>query len=106
MAKRNFDENDERPSTCTEYFWLTAERKVGTYPEHTERGGKWLIFVPLAGIDGAWRIIKTAVENGQLGESAKVATAKDNPNASNPNLKVICVYTYDCDDKEDVFRIR
>ena len=37
---------------------------------------------------------------------SKVATAKDNPNAANSNTKVICVYTYDWTDEEDVMRIR
>ncbi len=106
MAKRNVNENDEQPSTHTEGYWLFAERRTGTYPESTERSGKWLIFVPVARIDDTWRIIKSAVEIGQLGRAAKVATARDNPNAPNPKERVICVYTYDCDDREDVFRIR
>jgi hypothetical protein len=99
-------EDNERPSTYTENFWLVAFREVGTYPDHTERCGKWLVFVPVDRVDEAWRTIKTAVEAGKLGEMAKVATAKPNPNAQNPNMKVICVYTYDCDDRQDVFRIR
>lgn len=106
MAKRHVDENDDLPSTCTDKYWLFAERKTGTYPEYSERTGKWLIFVPVARIDNVWATIRTAVENGQLGRSAKVATARDNPNAQNPKERVICVYTYDYDDREDVFRIR
>jgi hypothetical protein len=95
------------PSACTQEYWHIAEREEGgPYPESTVRGGKWLIFVPSSHVDDAWATIKTAIEKGKLGQSAKVATAKPNPNAQNPNVKVICVYTYDCDDREDVMRIR
>src|SRR2546425_6198679 len=37
--------DDRRPSTVTDAYWLRAEKKSGEYPEHTDRGGKWLIFV-------------------------------------------------------------
>ena len=57
-------------------------------------------------MDTVWRKIKKATEEGKLGDSAKVATAKFNPNATNHNTKVICVYTYDWTDTEDVKRIR
>jgi hypothetical protein len=53
-----------------------------------------------------WAKIKHATADGRLGDSAKAATAKPNPNASNPALKVICVYTYDWTDTADVGRIR
>ena len=41
-----------------------------------------------------------------LGEESKVSTAKENPNTNDSNKKVICVYTYDYTDKEDVMKIR
>jgi hypothetical protein len=47
-----------------------------------------------------------ATEEGRLGDSAKVATARTNPNAVDQDKKVICVYTYDWQDREDVMRIR
>ena len=46
-----------------------------------------------------------ATEQGKLGSLAKCATAMPNPNATDPNSKVICVYTYDAEDKDDVIRI-
>jgi hypothetical protein len=98
-------DRNEKPSQVTDAFWLFAERKVGEYPAHTERGGKWLVFLPPSQIDEVWAKVKDATERGLLGGSAKVATARPNPNATNPN-KVICVYTYDCTDKEDVRRVR
>lgn len=97
---------ERRPSQAADEYWIHAERKTGNYPESTDRSGKWLIFVPLERIDEVWDRIRTAIEEGRLGDSAKVATAKANPNAADPGKKVICVYTFDWKDKEDVMRIR
>jgi hypothetical protein len=97
---------NRKPSEVTDVYWLYAKRKSGVYPEHAERGGKWLIFVPEQQIDEVWEKIALATEQGLLGGSAKVATAKPNPNAVDPNKRVICVYTYDWADEEDVRRVR
>jgi hypothetical protein len=70
------------------------------------RSGKWLIFVPLDELDDAWAKIKKATEEGLLGDSSKSATALPNPNAVAPTKQVICVYTYDSEDREDVMRVR
>jgi len=94
------------PSQETSEYWLFANRKQGTYPPHSRNGGKWLIFVPVGRVDKIWSKIKLATESGKLGEQSKVATAKSNSNAANSNIKVICVYTYDWTDEEDVMRIR
>ena len=84
---------NQKPSEVTDSYWLHAERKKGTYPEHLENGGKWLIFVPLSLLDAVWEKIRRATEEENLGGSAKAATARQNPNATNPDTKVICVYT-------------
>ena len=97
---------DANPSEVTEIYWIHAGRKKGTYPRPTPHCGKWLIFVGLKDIDTVWATIKQATEEGKLGSSAKVATAKPNPYATDPNTKVICVYTYDWTDEADVRRIR
>jgi hypothetical protein len=94
------------PSDVTEIYWLTAFRKVGKYPSSTKNSGKWLIFEDIQMIDKIWEKIKIATEKGMLGEASKVATAKENPNATDRNSKVICVYSYDYTDKDDVMRIR
>ncbi|MCE9591487.1 MAG: DUF1917 domain-containing protein [Planctomycetes bacterium] len=109
MAKRSkpkLPAGNDQPSQVTDVYWLSTVRNVGTYPAHTERGGKWLIFVPVMNLDAVWAKIKDATEKGLLGGSAKAATAMPNRNAKNPDTKVICVYTYDWTDEEDVRRIR
>ena len=97
---------ERKPSKEKPEYWLFAERKVGSYPEHTERGGKWLIFVPSDAVDDLWQKIRLAVEQGRLGGEAEVSTAKPNPNATDPSERVICVYTYDAADEADCRQVR
>jgi len=98
--------SDAKPSEVTDVAWIHAENKSGEYPKPTARSGKWLVFVNATQIDEVWQRVKKALEEGRLGDSAKVATAKPHLRAANPNQKVICVYTYDSHDAEDVRRIR
>ena len=97
---------DRKPSQVTDDYWLFAVQKTGTYPEPTENSGKWLIFVPVSEVDELWAKIKDATEEGLLGIAAKVSTQKPNPLARNPDTKVICVYTYDWTDEDDVRQVR
>ena len=60
----------------------------------------------MAELDDAWSKIKQATQAGSLSNSSKAATGLVNPNAIDPTRKVICVYTYDSEDREDVFRVR
>ena len=94
-----------KPSQVTEVYCIYALRKKGKYPEATSRSGKWLVFVDVDDVDEIWTKIKKAVEDGKLGDSAKVATAKPNPHATSL-AKVISVYTYDWTDERDVRRVR
>ena len=95
-----------KPSEVFNDYWIYARRKAGVYPASTIRSGKWLIFASVDEIDSTWAVIKQATIEGRLGGVSKVATARDNPTSKDPNTKVICVYTYDYEDTEDVFGIR
>jgi hypothetical protein len=86
-------------------FWLRVERKEGVYPGSTERSGKWLFYTRDEDIERVWRLVTIATEKGELGSSAKCATAKPNRRQARPGMKVICVYTYDSNDVEDVKRV-
>jgi len=101
-----FLSSQSMPSQVTDEYWLYAERKKGQYPEATAKSGKWLIFVPVSQLDEMWAKIRRATEDGRLGDSAKVATAKPNPNSTDLATKVICVYTDDWTDRGDASRIR
>jgi hypothetical protein len=108
MKKKDYlgQQGDIPPSQEVNDYWIYAHRKNGIYPKPSEKTGKWLIFVNIKDVDEVWGKIKKAIEEGKLGDYAKVATEKPNPHAKNPKLKVICVYTYNWTDKEDVMHIR
>lgn len=93
-----------KPSEVTEVWWIYARRQVGSYPATTAQNGKWLVFIPTEQVDEVWATIKQATEEGKLGSSSKVATAASNHYDSRE--RVICVYTYDWTDAEDVRRVR
>lgn len=98
--------DEQPPSTFTAEYWLFAQRHHGDYPEPTTRSGKWMIFPTVTAVDRWWAIIKRATEDGRLGNSAKVATARRNPHAISSKERLICVYTYDGLDKVDAMRVR
>lgn len=106
MTDNHLLDNCQNPSEVTDVYWIYAGRKTGNYPEPTIHSGKWLIFVSPERIDVIWRKIKNTTENGKLGNESKTATAKPNSLAGKSKQKVICVYTYDWTDEEDVRRIR
>lgn len=95
-------DKEQLPSTSEEGYWIYARSSQGNYPAATERNGKWLIWLSPEKIDPYWLDIKHAIEQGQLGSTAKVSTAF----ARTRNLHVICVYTYDWTDEADVMRVR
>jgi superfamily II DNA or RNA helicase len=61
------DASDDRrgPSEVFDAFWIHAERRDrSSYPDHTERGGKWMLFIKTPEIDTWWTKIKAATEGG------------------------------------------
>ncbi len=65
--------------------------------------GKWLLYVPKDSIDQVWKKVAHATLEGELGSSTKVATARQ---AGPGDEYVICVYTEDYLDTDDVKRVR
>lgn len=94
-----------RPSQIKSDYWVDV---VNPNPQHdwTDRSGKWLLFIPLKQLDEKWAIIARETELGRLGIAAKAATAKPHGLSNNKWVKVICVYTYDSVDQEDVMTVR
>lgn len=96
------------PSTITDDYWVYASVKQQlNHPRkyNSHKSGKWLVFADIKKIDTTWQTIKKATENGHLGVGAKAATAKSNPNATSDSEKVICIYTYNWQDVDDVYRV-
>lgn len=94
------------PSMTTQMYWIVQDAP-GVAPEaiQDELAGKWLIFLPPEEVDDAWKKVRDATWQGDLGISAKVSTSKPNPD-SRDNMKVIYVYTPDWRDEEEVMRVR
>ncbi|MDK2915581.1 MAG: hypothetical protein PWR25_138 [Euryarchaeota archaeon] len=94
------------PSKTIRMYWIVQDA-----PGPLERGldddqvGKWLIFVAADKVDEAWRSVRDETVKGTLGISAKVSTAKPNPD-SRDERSVIYVYTRDWADEADVMRVR
>jgi hypothetical protein len=70
--------------------------------KHGVTVGKWMFFKPPGQIDDYWTAIAAATSRGELGIQAKVATSSSSASSSD---RVICVYTHDCEDKDDVRRV-
>lgn len=62
--------------------------------------GKWMLFPSVDQVDSTWKKVVTAMDEGNLGDAAKVATDDGSGQA-----RLICVYTRDFSDKEDVKRV-
>lgn len=94
------------PSRTTQMYWIVQDAP-GSAPEaiEDENAGKWLIFQEPDLVDASWTKIRDATVALQLGISAKVSTAKPNPD-SRDSRKVMYVYTKDWADEADVMRVR
>jgi hypothetical protein len=94
------------PSRTTKMYWIVQDAPdVRPDAIEDELAGKWLIFLPPEKVDEAWIKVRNATCRSELGISAKVSTAKPNPD-SRDNMKVIYVYTADWRDEADVMRVR
>lgn len=64
--------------------------------------GKWMLFPTKGKVDRYWEAIVRGTVDGRLGTTAKVATRPEKP--EDP-MQVICVYTKDITDREDIKRV-
>ncbi|MES2154413.1 MAG: putative phosphothreonine lyase domain-containing protein [bacterium] len=88
----------------TDRYWIQAwapqaDRNGGP------RVGKWIVTVDEADLDAAWRTVKSALQAGTLGPSAKARTSVPLPFIQADGKSVICVYTHDFQDVRDRERI-
>ncbi len=94
------------PTKTTQMYWI-VEDAPSARPNAVddELAGKWLVFLSPDEVDAAWRQVRDATAAGELGLSAKVSTAKRNPDARDDRY-VIYVYTADWRDEAGVMRVR
>ncbi|PPJ53281.1 hypothetical protein CBER1_11929 [Cercospora berteroae] len=62
--------------------------------------GKWMLFPGAANLERYWRTVATATAEGRLGPTSKSAVL--NPETAD---NLICVYTYDFSDRDEVERV-
>ncbi len=93
----------EYPSKDRSDYWIVDYLK-SDYHEHTKFGGKWLIYCNNKTVDNTWLLLKDNHKKGFFGNVMKVATALSA--MSYKGNHVICIYTYDSRDINDVMRIR
>jgi len=94
-----------RPSSFKQQPWIYVDDPEQVGQEATPALiGKWLLFIDEEDVDAVWEKVATATASGRLGLMSKVATAWPNPLAHS-RKRVICVYTPDFHDHEDVTRV-
>ncbi len=94
------------PTRTTQMYWIVEDApEIRPDAVDDELAGKWLIFLPADEVDAVWRRVRDATAEGDLGISAKVSTAKPNPDARDDRY-VVYVYTADWRDEEEVMRVR
>ena len=90
------------PSKHTVQAWLHAQSPASRVLCSTSSTGKWCIFRSAQDVDAMWQRIENACTSQQL-DVAKVSTHKT---SQYRDSHVICVYTPDFEDKDDVRRVR
>lgn len=95
--------HSRRPSTNSRHPWLFLVAP-GELFESSDSSGKWCIFRSAAEIDEAWCVVSRLVMDGKL-LAAKVSTAQSVV-FGGYDRHVICVYTQDWRDEQEVQRVR
>lgn len=84
---------------------LRKELEINLFKAAKEKGiksGKWMLFPSAENIDSIWSLVANAVAEGELGHAAKVGT---DDGSGDRGARLICVYTEDFEDHDDVKRV-
>lgn len=92
------------PCARTRLPWIRVRNRKAP-PRSLDRSGKWLLYIHCPWIDGVWSRVVADVRAGLLGPDAKVSTHLPSPLARGPGQHVVCVYTADALDEDDVLRV-
>ena len=89
------------------YYWVHAYPKTPAASMDLRATGKWLVRMDCPYVEAFWGMIHAATEEGTLGIGSKIST--DWAMSSDPSgtwrKHVVCVYTKDWRQKDDVFRV-
>lgn len=100
------------PSKDLSTFWHQAVSPTLKSFHSTDKTGKWCIFLNQSDVDSAWEKVKNCIEKGKIGHKkvdtglflAKVSTKLGATNHQNQH--VICVYTHDYTNEEEINKTR
>jgi hypothetical protein len=90
---------------------LTPERKAleesicATAKERNCTTGKWMLFLTSENVDDVWEKVAIGTAEGQLGIAAKVSTVDIEMSNGGDMTWLVCIYTKDFINKEDVKRV-
>lgn len=91
--------------TCNTYrYWISYTSKITKGFRSTEDTGKWCIFAAASTINKKWDLIKSLIDSGEI-VHAKVSTSLFLPKSRSKKY-VICVYTKNYNDIEDLKKTR
>ena len=93
-AYANREANDARNGAVRDILALAHMLHV--------RCGKWMLFTEATEVDRVWKAVAQATANDELGIAAKVACRQ---NTAPTRTRLICIYTYDFLDKDDIGRV-
>ena len=110
FRKRRTQTEDENPGKPA----ATITRKMGPYRDHLKADllstavqtgttcGKWMLFPHVNDLPRVWRMVAEATSEGKLGSVSKVGTYDP---FDSKDQTLICVYTYNFADMDDVARV-
>lgn len=67
--------------------------------------GKWMLFPEARDVNSVWKVVADNTASGELGICAKVATGSGDIDEKAKQERLVCVYTKDFSDGEDVRRV-
>lgn len=85
------------------FYWLNAEREDAPFYS-TQKSGKWCLSFALEEVDAAWARIDALVAAGKV--CAAIASTVWGSRTRGFDTLVICVFTENWEDKDDVRRVR
>lgn len=92
------------PSRYEDEPWIKVNSPARSEP--TGWAGKWLIFLKSSKVDAVWAVMKRETLAARLGTAAKVSTAHSHTEYDPDGSHVICVYTADYRNEDDVRAVR
>lgn len=79
---------------------LRSSLAVQTQP--ADHPPQWMLFVEPTSVNEVWASVAQATARNELGIAAKVAPREER---GSPRERLVCIYTYDFRDKDDIARV-